>query len=354
MKFSTKEVLSVISLTRKIFVMGVLGLVLASSNIALAGVNPFKKSKNYSFSDDVPWYENSGAALKSGSVRDGADTNYYHLNINKDRLLLRLSKNDPSGELIGTRTLEVLAITDVLLDGRQLPIFGWCLKNQQSPGKKLKQNAVVANDTCVNAGGMGDFVINLDGKTLAQLRRAQMLEFLIEPYGRPVKLAFSMKGYSPLMAKINKPVVVKKAPVVKAKPKPPKPKPVVKAKPKPVKMCNARPPAEFKKQVKFVPYPCKDANKKVAAEKRVALNVQAERKKQEAKIKAAKLKDAKRKEEKKPEPVEDKKREAEWDNKQAALWISRCERHWKKGKSPCYCSKYLDQAPEGVKNTCKK
>ena len=342
-----------IGLTRKIFVTGVLGAVLAGTNIVQAGVNPFKKSKNYSFSDDVPWYENSGAAIKSGSVRDGADTNYYHLNVNKDRVLLRLSKNDPSGELIGTRKLGVLAITDVLLDGRQLPIFGWCLRNQQVPGKKLKQNAVVANDTCVNAGGMGDFVINLDVATEAQLKRAQRLEFLIEPYGRPVKLSFSMKGYAPLMAKMNKPAVVKKPQVVKAKPKP-KPKPVVKAKPKPIKMCNARPPGEFKKQVKSVPYPCTDANKKAAAENRVALNVQAERKKREAKIKSAKLKEARRKEEKKPESVEDKKREAEWDDKQSALWVSRCERHWKKGKSPCYCVKYLDQAPKGVKNTCKK
>jgi len=339
----------VYGLTRKVLVSGLFCFALVLSSVTQAGVNPFKKSKNYDFGSNVPWYENSGAAIKSGSVRDGADTNYYHLNIDKYRMLLRLGKNDPSGELVGTRMLDVLAITDVLVDGRQLPVFGWCLRNQQHISKKLKQNAVVANDACVNAGGGGDFVINLDEKTKALLRKSKKIEFIIEPYGRPVKLSYSMGGFAPIMAKINRPVAKpKKAVVAAPKPKP-KPKPKAKPKPKPIKMCKASPPADYKSKVNSVAYPCANAEKKTAAERQVARGVNAEKNKAAAKLKAAQKQAANTK-----DPVIEDKKEAEWDSKQAALWISRCQRHWKKGVSPCYCTKYIERAPKGVKNTCNK
>ena len=322
------------------------------SGVTQAGVNPFKKSKNYNFGVDVPWYESEGSAIKSGHVRDGSDVNYYHLNIDRHRLLLRLGKNDPSGELVGTRLLDVLAISDVIIDGRQLPIFGWCLRNQQSPGKTLKQNALVANDTCVNSGGAGDFVINLDDQSRSQLKKAKLIEIVVEPYGRPVKLSYSMGGFAGLMTKINKPAPVKKKAVAKPKPKPkpkskPKPKAVAKVKPRPVKMCNATPPVKLKGKIDDISYPCDDADKKSAAESRIAGKVSAEKKRAAAKLKADK---------KQPNKEFDREtgNDAKWDEKQTALWLSRCERNWKKGKSPCYCEKYLDKAPRGVTNTCKK
>ena len=344
-------------LTRIIFTSSLLSLVLIVSGATQAGVNPFKKSKNYNFGTDVPWYESEGSAIKSGSIRDGSDTNYYHLNVDKHRLLLRLGKNDPSGQLVGTRVLDVLAITDVIIDGRQMPVFGWCLKNQQSPGKKLKQNSLVANDMCVNSGGAGDFVINLDDKSRSQLKKAKKIEFVVEPYGRPVKLTYSMGGYSGLMAKINKPApIVKKT--VEAKPKKKakaKPKVVVKpkvvAKPKPksrsVKICNATPPSGYKTRIGDISYPCNDADKKSAAEASIAAKVDVEKKRAETRIIA---------DDKKPKKAFKREAggDAEWDKKQAVLWMSRCERHWKKGASPCYCEKYLDKAPSGVVNTCKK
>ena len=82
--------------TKNIVVGSVLSLLLVTLSFScLAGVNPFKKSKNYTFGADEVWYENNNTAIKSGSVRDGADTNYYHLNIDKYRLLLRLGKMIP-------------------------------------------------------------------------------------------------------------------------------------------------------------------------------------------------------------------------------------------------------------------
>ena len=64
----------------------------------------------------------------------------------------------------------------------------------------------------------------------------------------------------------------------------------------------------------------------------------AEKARQEAEIKA--------------KSAESVKREKAWEQQQAALWIKRCQKHWQKGVSPCFCEKYLDQAPPGVNNTC--
>jgi hypothetical protein len=333
--------------------IGVFSILLISISVSYAGVNPFKKSKNYNFGADVAWYEHNGVAVKSGSVRDGADTNYYHLNIDKDQLLLRLGRNDPSGELENTRLLNGLSISDIRVDGRRLPVFNWCLENQQSPGNKLKQNAIVANDICINAGGGGDIIINLDERSHNILKSARQLEFVVEPYGRPVKLNYSMSGYALVMAKINKPapppVVVKPAPkpaVVTAKPGA---KPKAKPRPKPVKRCKARPPADFKTIVAQISYPCKDGVKKSKAEKKISAAVNQEKKKRSAELQVVK-----KEKQSKQKTLEDQKRESEWDDKQSTLWVSRCKRHWAKNSSPCYCEKYLSQAPDGVKNTCNK
>ena len=338
-------------LTSKFIVSGLLSLLIAVPGISNAGVNPFKKAKNYTFGTEAPWYESGESAIKSGSVRSGADTNYYHLNVDKHRLLLRLGKNDPGGELVNTRRLDALAISEVKADGRRLPIFDWCLSNQHSVTKKLKQNTIVANDVCINAGGGGDFVINLDEPTKRILKSAKTLSFIVEPYGRPVMLSYNMSGFSELAAKLDKPVP---APVAKI-PKPALPvaavkeKPKVKAKPKPVKMCYSKAPAGFQSAIKAIAYPCNNVAKKANANTKIKARVEQEKKKMALELEAAnKEKLARQK------AVEDNKREIQWALQQAEIWVKRCQKHWAKGKSPCYCEKYIDRAPEGVTNTCGK
>lgn len=343
-----KEGLSVHGLTKKFTSIGIAALFLIVSAGAQATVNPFKKTKDLSFGTDVAWYEHDGAVIKSGAERDGADTNYYHVNISPQRLLLRLGRNDPSGELADTRSLPNLDIVDVLLDGQRLPQFDWCLNNQQTPGRMLKQNAVVINDICVNAGGGGDFIIRLDEQSKTRLKMVRTLSFIIEPYGRPVRLDYSMAGFSALMAKLDRPEPVQAAqPVAPPRPavKAPAPKPV--AKPKPVKMCSAKPPSDFSSAVNAISYPCNDSAKKQDAEQRIAKQVAQEKQKM-----AQELKRAREEELARQQAIETEKRAAEWQAQQDALWIKRCQRHWDKGTSPCYCEKYLDQAPPGVTNTC--
>ena len=326
-------------------IITIIGLICFSLS-AHAGMNPFKKTKNYKFENNVSWYSKEDAAVKSGSAKEGTDTLYYHLNITKDRLRLRLGKNDPSGELENTRNLDKLAIVDVLVDGRRFSLFDWCLSNQEQPGKKLKLGAVVINDACVNAGG-GDFTMTLDKVGRDLLKTAHKIEFIVAPYNRPVKLAYTMTGFAAIMSEIDKPVpppVVKKAPPkIVAKPKP-------KARPKPkkvVKICLAKAPADFSSAVKSAAYPCGNKAKKAAAEKKVAVMVEKEKQKM-----VAELERVRQEEEALKKASINNKREIEWAKKQTEMWVKRCSKHWSKGVSPCFCEKYIDQAPPDVTNTC--
>lgn len=319
------------------------------SAISHADINPFKKAKSYKFKNNIAWYLKEDSAVKSGTSKDGADTLYYHLNISKDRLRLRLGKNDPSGELEDTRSMGKLAIVDVKLDGKRLDKFQWCLDNQERPDKKLDQGAVVANDACVNAGG-GDFIINLDEASRSILMSAQKIDFVVEPFGRPVNLSYTMAGFAGIMSQLDKPKPepkpVEKKPepkIVAAKPKP-KPKPIPK---KVVKMCSAEPPADFAGAIKSISYPCVNTARKAKAEAAIAASVEKEKQKM-----AAELERIRQEEEAKKKALVNDKREIEWAKKQADMWIKRCSKHWSKGTSPCFCEKYLDQAPEGVTNTC--
>ena len=338
-------------LTSKCIIISLLSLLITVPGVSNAGLNPFKKAKNYTFGTEVPWYESRESVTKSGAVRNGADVNYFHLNVDKHRLLLRLGKNDPSGELVNTRSLGALAIAEVAADGRRLPIFDWCLSNQHSVTKKLKQNTIVANDICINADGGGDFIINLDEQTKRIIKSAKTLSFIVEPYGRPVKLSYSMSGFSELAAKLDKPVPT---PVVKA-PKPALPvaavkaKPKPKPKPKPVKMCYSKAPADFQSAVTAIAYPCDNAAKKASASKKIKARVEQEKKKMAMELEAANREKLARQ-----KAVENDKREIQWAIQQAEIWVKRCQKHWAKGKSPCYCEKYLDRAPEGLTSTCGK
>ncbi len=313
-----------------------------------AEINPFKKAKVYSFGDEPAWYFKEGAVIKSASRRDGGDTLFYHLRVNRDQLRLRLSKNDPSGELENTRGLERMSVNDVLVDGSTLSRFKWCLQNQERPGKKLNASAIVINDACVNPGN-GDFIINLDDASRNALKFSRRLEFVVEPYSRPIKLSFSMGNFSEVMERAAGP----KPPPVKAVRETPAPPKAVVSKPKPkpksvVKTCKADPPDDYASVVQSQSYPCGDAAKKTQAEKSVNDQVEAEKQKRQAAAYAVQ-----RKQEKKNKKEEAVKRvETEWEKRQTAMWVARCKKHWAKGNSPCYCEKYLDRAPSGVTNSC--
>lgn len=320
----------------------VAGVIFGSLNASATAANPFKKTKDNQFNDSIAWYFKDGAAIKSGSEQDGGDMLYYHLNITKNQLRLRFGKNDPSGELENTREFDSLEIIDVTVDGQRLNRFQWCLDNQSQIAPSLKQNSLVVNGVCVNGGG-GDFVIVLDDEARDRLMKARAIEFVTAPYGRPVRLSYTMtgfaKGYGPFIA----PPAPQPAPAPVVEAPKPEPKPVIKT-------CYAEVPAEFNSVVKPIAYICDDKAKKASAEATIQSQVSAEKKKRkEAEAERQRLEAEKQKEESQLKSVE-----TDWEKKQAEMWVERCQKHWGKGTSPCYCAPYIDRAPAGVVNTCAK
>lgn len=316
----------------------VLGM-LFTANV-LAETNPFKKTKNYLFGDDFAWYVKDGAAIKSGTETEGGSILYYHLNVSKTRLRMRFGKNDPGGELSATREFENLEVVDVKVDGFRLKRFQQCLDTQATIAPTLKQGSIVSGGICVNAGG-GDFVILLDDETRDRLMRAKNLEFVVAPYGRPMSLAYTMSGFANGFG-----------PIIAPPPPPPPPPPVVEA-PKPktvIKTCFADAPEEFRATVKSIAYICDDQGKKDSAEASIKSQVKAERKKRDiAEAERKREDEARLKEETKRKSLED-----DFAKKEAEMWVSRCQKHWAKGTSPCYCAPYIDRAPAGVVNACAK
>lgn len=319
----------------------VISLIFIGISSSFAAVNPFKKTVDYVFEDKFAWYFKDGEVIKSGRVSEGANSLFYHLNINKERLRLRFSQNDPSGELPNTRMLDNLVIDDVLIDGQRLARFQWCLDNQEGAGPSLAQYARTPNNTCVNSDG--DFIIQLNAETKDQLATAQYVEFVVEPYGRPIRLVYGMGGYAAALSELEKPEpVVEVKPVEKAIAKP-----KVSVVTKVEKTCEAKPPAAMESKINLIKYPCSDANKKAAAIKQMNTEV--------AQYKQKQLAEEQKKQEiraavKKPVAVTE--REQEWEARQQEIWLSRCKKHWERGASPCYCEKFLSLAPAGVKNTC--
>ena len=174
--------------------------------------------------------------------------------------------------------------------------------------------------------------------------KARNIEFVAAPYGRPVRLSYTLTGFAKGYAAIIAPP-----------PPPPAPAPVVeaaKSEPKAavIKTCYADAPEEFLNAVKSIAYICDDKAKKATAEATIQAQVSTARKKQkDAEAERLRLEATKQKEESAFKTVE-----SEWDKRQTEVWVERCQKHWTKGVSPCYCLPYIDHAPAGVENTCAK
>ena len=319
---------------------------LISLSLSIQAANPFQKTIDYEFPDSVSWsLIKKDTAIKTGEVKDGSNALFFHLSINNKQLKLRFSKNDPAGQVMNSRGLNSLVIEDVLVNGKRLPLFHWCLNNQKAESSKFKQGTPVSRNACINEEG--DFIINLDVKSKQLLKNAQTLEFVTEPFRRNEKLKFGMAGYVAIMKKLEKP-----APIIPAKTVA---KPVVKPKimaKKEIKTCYAKPPVAYK-ALKPVAYPCLDSAKKIAAETKINQQVVAQKKKADLLAAEAKKKQIqKQKQVTKIDAAAEDKAEAEWQKRQNAIWIKRCEKHWMKRVSPCYCKAYIAHAPQGVKDTC--
>ena len=316
--------------------------------------NPFDKGKSVNVGSDSEWLIKDKTATRSGSGGD----DFYHLFFDRKQLRLRITDGAEDSEA-SAKKFQHLAIEDVKVDGKRLPVFQWCLGNQQKHTRFLEQGLKVKKGVCGNEGEVGTFTMRLNAATLGVLKNSQTLSFKIKPFRSSLNVNFDISDFSDMVVSLKpKKLPVKEqafqAAVVE--------KVIVSEK------CLANPPKDFAK-IKSVEYLCNDAAAKKEAETSIAALVVKERKQaaeQERKRKQAAAAAAKAKAEKQAKALADKKAEEERiAAEQAALaeaeaskqlisaditnkMLAVCQKKWAVGEHRCYCEKFIEHAPEGI------
>ena len=336
---------------------------LCFSLAAHAGFNPFKKDRTLDFGADLPWSTGEQGVTKSGSDRMRGDDYYYHLSIDKHRLLLRLGKNEPVADRKGTWPLEEMSILDLSVDGMTLPQFQWCLENRVNPVSfpVLNMDTATRDGVCkVDIHG-ADFSIKLNDDSLARIRQARKLTFVLKTGKFLTNLNYDMKGYdvayADYEAKLASAAAARKKAAMKAKAAAPR-KTKVAAKPRP-KKCTIRPPAAYAAKVKSHTYLCGDKAAESRARKSINSQIALVKKQdKEAEIKRQKVLEAQRKAELERQRQEETERQAQlereskWNKIGSFSWLDRCKQKWAVGENPCYCKSYVDEhAPAGISGT---
>lgn len=311
--------------------------------------NPFGKIETLDVGNDVAWNVDkaNGSARKSAELKG----TWYHLEFDNRQLVMQLS-NDQAGN--DPKSFTQLEVKELSIDGKSSALFQWCLNNQQRHNRFLQQGLAVKKDICKVDGGAGKFVMKLDRDTLAQLKQSSSLAVVLKPYRTPLEVSYDMADFNAMTSALNaKPASVAAAATPAAKP-------AVAA-----KKCEASAPAQYK-SIKPVVYNCDDAGAKTAAESSINKQVAQEKDRQE-KLAAEKEKQRKAAEARKQKELElqlanEKKLQAEAaalaasEAKQAQLnseitnkMVDMCSKFWSKGESRCYCEKYIEFAPSGIK-----
>jgi len=317
--------------------------------------NPFAKTQSLDIGTDISWKIDKKASLATKSKK-GDKGVYYHLRFDNRQLEL-LVTSDADGQL--PKKFNQLEIKDVQIDGKQAPLFKWCLKNQERHSRFLQQGLKVKKDICVTDGNAGSFVMRLNKEALVSLQNGKRLLIMLKPFRTPLELHYDISDFKSMYVALNAkaaPAVVTAAPV-KAAVATPKTA-VVK------KTCLANPPANYK-NIKSVKYDCADSAAKLSAERKVNDLVTQEKTK-EKKAAAEKEKQKKLAEEKKQQEIAAQLKQDELikveaaavaasEAKQAAIggeiaqkMIKVCEKYWNKGEHRCYCQKYIEHAPAEI------
>ena len=338
-------------------------LCILSFNVLAKNSNdPFAKKDTLSIGKDVAWDIDKKAVQATKSMSDGKGS-FYHLQFDNKQLTLSIS-SDASGA--SPKKFNQLEIKDVKIDGNQVPIFKWCLNNQERHKRFLQQGLKVKNGVCAIDGGAGSFVMRLNKDTLASLQAGSRLSMVLKPFRTQLELNYDISDFKDMVLVLN----AKPAPVVA-----PVAAPVAATKktaaPKPVRKCWAGVPPQYNK-IKSVEYDCDDATAKLDAETWVTKLVNKEKEK-EKKLAVEKEKQRKLAEEKKQKELAAKLKQEELIQAEAAAiaaseakqaeiggeitakMLKVCEKYWSKGEHRCYCQKYIEHAPKSIQesSTCE-
>jgi len=320
--------------------------------------NPFDKGKSVNIGSDNEWLIKNKTATRSGSDAG----NFYHLFYDRKQLRLHITDGAEDSEA-SAKKFQHLAIEDVKVDGKRLPVFQWCLGNQQKHTRFLEQGLKVKKGVCKNEGEVGTFSMRLNAATLGVLKNGQTLSFKIKPFRSSLNVNFDISDFSNMAVSLKPKKLPVQEQAVQAA--------VVEKVIVPEK-CLANPPKGFAK-IKSAEYLCNDAAAKDEAEAGIAALVVKERKRvvkraaeQERKRKQAAAAAEKAKAEKQAKALADKKAEEERiAAEQAALaeaeaskqlmnaditnkMLAVCQKKWAVGEHRCYCEKFIEHAPEGI------
>ena len=335
---------------------------------AMNGDDPFAKNESLNIGKDSTWKIDKKAVLATKSTSDNKGA-YYHLQFDNKQLKLIIT-SDANG--FSPKKFSQLEIKQVKIDGKQAPLFKWCLSNQDKHNRFLQQGLKVKKNVCTINSDTGTFVMRLNKDTLTALRKGSRLLILLKPFRTPLKLNYDISDFEGMYQALNVKSRAVVTAVVPAKKVAKKPKSaVVKA----GKKCWAGPPAKYK-NIKSVEYNCDDVTAKKGAEARVSKLVNKEKAKQQklaAKKTAEKEKQRKLAEANKQKKLAEKLKQDELlqaeaaaiaasEAKQAQIggeitqkMLKVCDKYWSKGEHRCYCQKYIKHAPSSIQasSTCE-
>lgn len=341
-----------------------------SSNVAaMNSDNPFAKNKSLDIGKDVSWSIDKENVLATKTANDDGGT-YYHLRFDNKQLEFLMS-SDANG--LSPRSFSQLEVKNLKIDGKQAPLFDWCLNNQEKHNRFLQQGLSVKKNICVINNSTGRFIIRLNKDTLSALKDGRSLSIVLKPFRTPLELNYDISDFQEMFLALNakdkpdeSPVSAVANPVVSATPVP-----VVIPK---VNKCWAKPPEKYK-TIKSIAYPCEDTAKKIAAEtgiskqvdqkkvaeKKLATEKAAEKEKQRKLAEdkkqqelAAKLKQEQLLQAEAAAIAASKVKQSEIGGEIAKKMIGMCDKYWSKGEHRCYCQKYIEHAPVEIQknSTC--
>jgi hypothetical protein len=343
------------------FITGLV-LVLVSHVGAGESLSPFARLVDIDFGKVTDWVFKDKTATKSGS-NSGI---YYHLIYDKKQLRLHMS-DGPEDTEASAKKYDQLVIEDVMIDGKRLPLFQWCLQNQQKHSRFLQQGLQVRKNMCVNEGSKGAFLMRLTLATVELVKAGKKLSFVMRPFRTSTIVNFDVSDFNTVVAELGSRST--KNPEKMAE-----------------KKCEVISPKGFT-ELTAVEYTCGDEGAKAKANAAIAaaLNAARERWKEEIREITKKEQVAKEAEKEKPEkskaiknkviehgsredkPIEDKSSEDALADENAALatsvaqqkfiandisnkMIAVCKKKWDAGEHRCYCEKYIKHAPAEIQS----
>lgn len=327
-------------------------LLLVSTQIyAAIGANPFDRSVKNTIGTNVPWQYKDDTAFKVSQDSMDSDT-YYHLVFDGKSLRLSLSSSNADSPQ-DARHFDQFAVNDVKIDGKRMPLFQWCLSHQEKHDRFLQQGLAVDSGICENRGENGTFIMKLNPETLKELKTGKNLSFAIKPFRTMVVVNYSLADFSAMATR----VLAEQAPA-----KPVKETSAPSASETVARVCTVKPPAGFEK-IKPITYTCDSVSDEASANKSMNAEVsriEKERAAEKAKKQQAELAKKKKEEEalrklqlqqqQEAAAIAASKVKREQLNKEITVkMVAMCKKMWSRGESRCYCEKYIDQAPPGIK-----